>query len=131
MNERRVIAAFLVAPLIVPIVFSVSELLPFRVGDYLRTLIAMAIYVLPAAYLFEILLGIPAWIIFRVCRLRSVVAFAIGGAVIGLLVDVIMKMLSKTLGKWNLDDMLYVCAALGSALLFRVVVFPATTAQNP
>lgn len=48
----------------------------------------MSIYGLPVAYLFEILLGLPAWILFRTCRLTSLLAFAVGGAVIGLLVDV-------------------------------------------
>ena len=129
-TERRVLAAFLVAPLVVPIVFSASAFVPFHWRDYFTTLLVMAFYVLPAAYLFEILLGIPAWVIFRVCHLRSVVAFAVGGAVIGLLVDIIMKMPSKTVGEWNLDDILYVGAALGSALLFRVIA-PSSTSQSP
>jgi hypothetical protein len=90
----------------------------------------MSIYGLPVAYLFEILLGVPAWILFRACRLKSLLAFALGGAVIGLLVDVIMKIPSKTLHEWSLGDTLYVLAALGSAVLFRVIALRTAPAQN-
>lgn len=130
MDKRRTILAFIVAPLVVPLVFSVPALVPLHGRDYLATLIVMLIYGLPVAYLFEILLGVPAWILFRACRLKSLLAFALGGAVIGLLVDVIMKIPSKTLHEWGLGDTLYVLAALGSALLFRVIAFRTTPAQN-
>lgn len=90
----------------------------------------LSIYALPVAYIFELLIGLPAWILFRIFRLKSLVAFALGGAVIGLLVDVIMKIASKSLCDWEAGDTLNVLAAVGSALLFRVIAFPATTAQD-
>jgi hypothetical protein len=90
----------------------------------------MSIYGLPVAYIFELFIGVPAWILFRIFRLKSIVAFALGGAVIGLLVDVILKVPSRTLGDWNLGDGLSVLAALGSALVFRAIAFRATTAQG-
>jgi len=130
-NKRRVIAAFLVAPIVVPLVFSAPGLVPFHWRDFLTTLLVGAIFVLPVSYVFEILLGLPAWIIFRVYRLQSFLAFAVGGAVIGLLVDVIMKIPSKSVRDWNAGDILYVCAALCSALLFRVIAFPPAAARKP
>jgi hypothetical protein len=129
-DKRRTILAFIVAPLVVPLVFSVPALVPFHGRDYLASLIVMLIYGLPVAYLFEILLGFPAWILFRACRLKSLPAFALGGAVIGLLVDVIMKITSTTLHEWSLWDPLYALAGLGSALLFRVIAFRTIPAQN-
>jgi hypothetical protein len=120
-DKRRTVLAFIVAPLVVPPVFAVPALVPFHGRDYLTILIVMSIYGLPVAYLFEILLGIPAWLLFRACRFESLLAFALGGAVIGLVVDGIMKTASKTLHEWSLADTLYVLAALGSALLFRVI----------
>lgn len=124
------ILAFIVAPLVVPLVFSIPALVPLHGRDYLTTLIVMSIYGLPVAYVFEILLGLPAWILFRACRFKSLLAFALGGAVIGLLVDVIMKIPSKTLHEWSVGDLLYVVAALGSALLFRVIAFRTTSTLN-
>ena len=90
----------------------------------------LSIFALPVAYIFELLIGVPAWYLFRIFGLQSLVAFATGGAVIGLLVDVIMKILSKSLWDWHAGDTLYVLAALGSALLFRAIAFRATPAHG-
>jgi hypothetical protein len=130
MDKRRVILAFVVAPLVVPFVFSAPVLIHFHGWDFLAGLVMMSIYGLPVAYIFELFIGVPAWILFRIFRLKSIVAFALGGAVIGLLVDVILKVPSRTLGDWNLGDGLSVLAALGSALVFRAIAFRATTAQG-
>ena len=92
----------------------------------MTTLIVMLIYGLPVAYLFEILLGLPAWILFWACGLKSLPAFALGGAVIGLLVNVIMKIPSRTLHEWELGDSLYIFAASGAALVFRLIAIRAT-----
>lgn len=129
MDKRRVMLAFVVAPLAVPLVFSLPALLPSH-GDYLTTLFLMLVYGLPIAYLFEILLGVPALILFVRYHVKSPFAFALGGIVIGLLVDVVVKMPSKTLHEWSPGDMLYSLAAAGSALLFRVIAFGIATAQN-
>ncbi len=130
MNRWRIVLAFIVAPIIVPIVFSAPALIHFHVLDFLAGIFMLSIYALPVAYIFELLIGVPAWILFRIFRLKSLLAFALGGAVIGLLVDVIMKIASKSLFDWESGDALYVLAALGSALLFRVIAFRTTTAQG-
>ena len=117
--------------MVVPLVFSVPDLVPFHWRDFLTTLLVGAIFVLPVSYAFEILLGLPAWMIFRVYRLQSFLAFAVGGAVIGLLVDVIMKIASKSVRDWSAGDVLYVCSALCSALLFRLIAFPPAVARKP
>jgi len=129
-NRWRIILAFIVAPIVVPLVFSAPVLIHFHVLDFLAGLIMLSIYALPVAYVFELLIGVPAWILFRIFRLKSLVAFAVGGAAIGLLVDVIMKIPSRSLCDWSLGDTLYVLAALGSALVFRAIAFRATTAQG-
>jgi len=128
-NRWRIILAFIVAPLVVPLVFSAPVLIHFRVLDFFAGLIMLSIYGLPVAYTFELLLGVPAWILFRIFRLKSFGAFALGGAVIGLLGDVILKIQSRSLCDWYLGDILFVVAALGSALVFRAIAFRATTAQ--
>jgi hypothetical protein len=85
----RTILAFLVAPLIVPFVL----LLPLPGQDHTPVVDPMrfptnlffyAIFALPPAYAVEVLLGIPAWMIFRHYRIRSCLAFGGGGALIGL-----------------------------------------------
>lgn len=130
MNRWRIVLAFIVAPIVVPVVFSAPVLMHFHVLDFLAGIVMLSIFALPVAYVFELLIGLPVWILFRIFRLKSLVAFALGGAVIGLLVDVILKIASKSLCDWEAGDMLYVLAALGSALLFRAIAFRATTAQG-
>lgn len=129
-NRRRVISAFIVAPIAVPIVFSAPVLIHLHVLEFLAGIVMVSIYALPVAYIFELLIGVPAWILFRVFRLKSFVAFALGGAVIGLLVDAILKIPSGSLCDWSLSDVPYVLAALGSALLFRAIAFQGTAAQG-
>jgi hypothetical protein len=118
----QVILAFVVAPLVVPLVFAISTLLPHQRGHFWAELVIIGVFGLPVAYIVEIFLGIPAWIIFRASRIKSPLAFALGGAAIGLLVDVI-QVPSRALHAWSLEDTVYVAAALSSALLFRVIAF--------
>jgi len=124
-NKTRLVLAFAVAPLVVPIVFSLSALIAGHRQDYLTTLIVFSVYGLPVAFLLELLLGVPAWLAFRFYRVQSLLAFAAGGAVIGLMVDLIGKVWSGTLKEWDaVNDPLFVLAAVGSATLFRLIVFP-------
>jgi hypothetical protein len=109
---------------------SAPELIHFHVLDFLAGIFVLSIFALPPAYFFEILIGVPAWFLFRIFRLKSLVAFAIGGVVIGLLVDVILKIGSRSLCDWRQDDALYILAALCSALVFRVIAFRGNTAQG-
>jgi hypothetical protein len=101
--------AFVVAPFVVPFVFSMPALVTGHAQDYLTTLVVFSIYGLPIAYLFQLLLGVPAWLVFRFYRVQSLFAFVAGGAVIGLLVDLILKVWSGTLKEWDaVTDPLFV-----------------------
>ena len=129
LSKRRIVLAFIVAPIVVPVVFSAPVLIHLHVLDFLAGIVFLSVYALPIAYIVELLIGIPAWVLFQIFRVESLVAFALGGALIGLLADVIMKIPSKSLCDWTLGDGLYVLAALGSAIVFRAIAFRPTTAQ--
>jgi YndJ-like protein len=128
-NPGRTVAAFLISPLIVPIVFSLFvfiinayNLRTFSPQEPLYGLQDFSIFGLPYAYLAELLLGVPAWLAFKYFRIRSFAAFAAGGAFLGLLFYLIWQ-------GWpgGLDDVLFlvvfVIAASASAILFRAIAF--------
>jgi hypothetical protein len=115
-SKRRVVVAFAVAPLIVPLEFCPPVLIA---GQERAAFIAFAlysIYGLPIAYLAALLLGVPAWVFSRFYGIRSL------PSVIGWFAGLITKILAK--GEWILaSDPFFVAAALASAVLFRVIVF--------
>ncbi len=149
MSRRRTVAAFLVAPLIVPLVFylpfpgeSAGANSPSALSLLFGPLIFF-LYALPIAYLSEFLLGLPAWMIFRRYGVRSLLAYAGVGALIGWLVNLAIQASTGNLATrplpalFNPSDNPYilicVVAASGSALLFRIVVFsgePARESRN-
>jgi len=126
----RTVAAFLIAPLIVPLVFSlvgfVSDaynLRTFSLQEFVDGLLLYTIYGLPFAYMAELLLGVPVWLAFRYFRIRSFVAFAAGGAFLGLLFYLIWE-------GWPGDLLflaIFVIAASASAALFRAIAFSKLT----
>jgi hypothetical protein len=70
METQRPVMAFLFAPLVVPLVFLVPVPGVDNSGEHslwklLSAIVVMAIYALPLAYLGELLLGLPAWLIFK------------------------------------------------------------------
>lgn len=149
MSRWRTIAAFLVAPLIVPFVFylpfpgeSAGTSSPSALGLLFGPLI-FSLYALPVAYLSEFLLGLPAWMIFRRYGVRSLPAFAGAGALIGWLVNLAIQTPTGNLTTRPLavlfnpldNPYILICivAASGSALLFRSVVLsggPAKETRN-
>ena len=125
MTKMRIAQAFAVSPLLVPLVFSVPALLTRHSEDVSTTLLFFSIYGLPIAYIAEAVLGLPMWLVFSSRRVQSLVAFALAGAVIGLLVDLSWKLWSNTPNEWVNNDPLFALAAMGSAVTFRLIAVPA------
>ena len=146
MSRPRTVAAFLVAPLIVPFVFYI----PFP-GEsagasnlsgqgLLFGPLLFAVYALPIAYFFEFFFGLPAWIILRCYGVRSLPAFAGTGALIGWLVNLAIQTSTGNLATRHLailfnpldNPYILICvvAASGSALVFRTVVFSGEAARE-
>ena len=90
MNTARIIIAFLVAPLITPVVLLGAEHLhgtPFNLsGDF-----GLFVVVAGFAYAATALFGIPAFLLFRAYRWSSVFLYVLVGALIGLLVSIILN----------------------------------------
>jgi hypothetical protein len=126
----RIVAAFLIAPLMVPAVFSavgfVSDaynLRTFSAWGLLDNFSTFAFFGLPFAYFAELALGVPAWLAFKYFRIRSFAAFAAGGAFLGLLFSLIWE-------GWPGDLLflaIFVIAASASATLFRAIAFSKPT----
>lgn len=136
--------AFLGAPLIVPLVFY----LPFPEESFgtghfswlsLLSPLIYAPYALAISYIAELLLGVPAWMVFRRCGVRSLPAFAAAGALMGWLVNLGIVAPTGNLATWHLfnildDPYISICIVAGasSAVLFRTIIFwDSRGAENP
>jgi len=130
----RTVAAFLIAPLTVPVVFNgiavisdvyTSGASPSRLLDG----VLFSLYTLPFAYFAELVLGVPVWLAFKYFRIRSFSAFAAGGALIGLLFCAIwdwpanftLQSLAQAFDPFWLA--IFVIPASASATLFRAIAF--------
>jgi hypothetical protein len=139
--------AFLGAPLIVPFVFYIpfpGESAGTAHFSWLALLspLIFAPYALAISYIAEFLLGVPAWVVFRRYGIRSLPAFAAGGAFMGWLVNLGMGALAGNLTTKPLttmfnilnDPYISICIVAGasSAVLFRTIVFGGSKgAENP
>src|ERR1700682_2432362 len=84
----RIIAAFLIAPLATPLTFIVLGFIRtggFNADEIRIIVILIGLY----AYLAVVVLGIPAFFIFRAMHWKNPVLFAIGGLLIGFVVSLI------------------------------------------
>ena len=131
MSGMRTVLAFLVAPLAIPFVFlfvfllgplfSEPDNISAKNGSLLVGLLIFSVYGVVIAYLCELTFGIAAWIIFKRFAIRSLLAFAAGGAVMG--------WLCYTLTVRRFVDIsnpyFWIDLATGTccAALFRLVVF--------
>jgi hypothetical protein len=85
MPRRRTIIAFLIAPLAIPLAFFCLALPTEGLGwEILSFTVIYGISALPFAYVSELLLGVPAWLLLHRYGIRAWSAFAAGGAVLAL-----------------------------------------------
>ncbi len=90
MSRYRTIIAFLIAPLPIPILLSAGlQALDFAdkspppsLIGFLEGTLLFSIFALPQAYISELALGVPAWLVIRHYGVRAWSVFAIGGAVL-------------------------------------------------
>jgi hypothetical protein len=81
MTHFRTLMAFLIAPLIIPVGLSLAAVVspgdsPVSFTGFLGLLALFSLYALPTVYFIELLLGFPAWLLFRRHGIRSWSAFA-------------------------------------------------------
>ena len=146
MARYRTIIAFLIAPLAIPVLLSLFLQADFSFIGFLEGIVFYSLFALPQAYLSELVLGIPAWLVFRRYGIRAWSAFAVGGALLGMTYDVayyaaryvaakamaydfIRHSLTRDLNPLTL--WLAAPAGLISAILFRAIVFPRQSRENP
>jgi len=146
MSKWRTLQAFFLAPFVVPFVLMLP--LPSR-GNFehfsfhglLGEFFLYVLYGLPIAYAAELLLGLPAWTLFKHCGVRSVLAFAATGAYFGWLVLIAMDAWSVDFvpepctSRLNrlIDPFVLLCAIAGaaSAVVFRAIAFSSHRVFEP
>ena len=120
MSTARIIIAFMVAPVMTPVVLLGADHLhgaPFNLSEDFGLFVAVAGFAYAAAALF----GIPAFFLFRAYRWTGVFLYVLVGALIGLLVSIILNhpvsfdIPSLEYRGW------YAAAGALSALVFRVL----------
>jgi hypothetical protein len=87
----------------------------------------------PFAYLTELILGVPVWFVFRHYKIRSLAAFAAGGAFLGFVFyafweglpgDLTIRSLAQEFNPFTSGPVPdFVISASVSAILFRAIVF--------
>ena len=137
-NGARVVAAFVLAPLVIPLVSLIPFFLDdstgrFSIAGLATTLIFYALFSLPIAYVIEAVIGIPTWMVFKRYRLRSPLAFVGTGAFIGWLVYAMLPAYAGNLASHPLTQLFNpsanpwlpfcVVSASAAAFLFRTIVF--------
>jgi hypothetical protein len=137
-SGARVVAAFVLAPLVIPLVSLIpfsrdDSTVRFSIAGLATTLIFYALFSLPIAYVVEAVVGIPAWMVFRRYRIRSLVAFVGTGAFIGWLVYAMLAGYAGNLASHPLTQLFNpsanpwlpfcVVSASAAAFLFRTIVF--------
>ena len=146
MGIYRTVKAFLIAPLIVPLVFCLAFPGKETSGDFsvrnsFMGFLIIACYALPLAYLGELLLGVPTWIFFKYYSIKSYPAFAAGGAFLGLLFYLGLEALVGNFATYPLTRefspfvspylKIDIIAASALAILFRAIVFSGRPQKSP
>jgi hypothetical protein len=106
----------------------------FSIVSGLVGILVISIYALPLAYLGELLLGMPSWLLFKHYGVRSYLAFAAGGAFLGLLFYLGLEASAGNFRSYSLAHELNpitspyfdvdVTSGMAAAIVFRAVVFP-------
>ena len=106
---KRIILAFVIAPLAVYPIFFINSLIN---GVPAISAAFVAAYTIPFAHVAEMLLGLPIWLVFRHYKVDALAAFVVGGALIGVIVGMI---LSRGDPKLPADlGFLFACAVAGA-----------------
>jgi len=123
MTRSRTIIAFLVAPLMTPIVIMAYDLSRHVLIDVQQVPSYFWIYGV-FAYLATIIFGIPALLFFRWLRWTNVFLFVAGGALIGLLVSMfVMESYTVEYFLQRIGERTLCMVAGGlSALMFRFIL---------
>ena len=131
MSRQRIIAAFLLAPLMAPLTFVVTVF--FRGSPVASPSGIPVIFLLyaPFAYLAAAIFGLPLFFLFRLLSWNNVAAYLVGGTTIGL---VVAQIVTKLLVSWEVASGDYAWCAIagaGSALVFWSIVRGAPTTATP
>ncbi|MGH9782278.1 MAG: hypothetical protein ACRD33_10720 [Candidatus Acidiferrales bacterium] len=135
----------MIAPLAIPFLLAFILTADLSFTRYWRGVLVSGLVSLPQAYLCELVLGIPAWLVFRRHGIRDWSAFAAGGVILGAaycMVYYVSAVIAKaihydfvehpfTRDLNPLSFLLAVPAGMVSAILFRAVVFPRQPKDNP
>ena len=123
MKLGRIIVAFLVAPLMTPIVFIIAALVN-GVFDMPEQIPGYFLLYGSFAYLAATIFGIPAYFLYRALDWTNILLFIVGGAIIGFMFSFFIIEGYPAYIFWlRLGDRLWCVLAGGlSALVFRMIL---------
>ena len=117
MNPRRIFIAFLIAPLVTPVVLETFARLEGSPTFPFATWVV--------AYLAAIVFGVPAFFIYRALKWTNVFLFVLGGAIIGFVVTLFVFESYTVEYFLQFLQVRVWCVVAGalSALVFRLILF--------
>jgi hypothetical protein len=121
MNKLRIIAAFILAPLMTPLTFIIAAFLRGNPLSSAHDLGVIFVIYTPFAYLAVLVFGIPAFFLFRFLGFNGVIVHLLAGAAIGLVVSLFIF---QVVVSWSVARGDYAwCAVAGgiSALMFWLI----------
>jgi hypothetical protein len=127
MRAERPVLAFITAPIVTPLFFTIPELFKgtIAVWDVPTLIVAILIY----SYAFTIVFAVPSFFLFRRYNIKSHWAFAAMGAMIGQLVFIVLgldtqrafDLIPTSQEWWREGGWSCVAAASLSAVVFRAI----------
>jgi hypothetical protein len=123
----RILAAFVVAPLVIPVLFIVL-LAAGSGGQWPRQALLDFFFLFAGVtYVVALIFGVPAFLLYLRHGIRSWTEFAGGGAVIGLLAAVVLAIIVNphAAGDALLGAALFMVSGVLSAILFRGIAYGA------
>lgn len=120
-NWKRLITAFLAAPLITPLVLIFAEILDGALNlhqNYFGSFLFYGIY----AYLAATIFGIPAYLLYRKMRWSNFMLFVVGGGMIGWIFPNLIIGPINFVSLLSPESALFASAGAISALVFRLIL---------
>lgn len=127
----RIIAAFLLSPLMTPLVFILTVACREGLVDALDSIPLILLIYTPFAYLAMVIFGLPAFLVFRALGLSTFPAYIIAGALFGLITT---WLIAKFIFDWTIDPADYIWSAAAGAstgMMFSLIVFRLNSGAIP
>jgi hypothetical protein len=122
----RIIAAFLLSPLMTPFVFILTIASRENLVVALESIPLLLLIYTPFAYVAMVVFGLPAFLLFRALGWSRFPTYIFAGALFGFIT---MWLIAKFIVDWTIDPTDYIWAAVAGAssgMVFSLILFKAS-----